>query len=313
MFPLRLRHDDVMAPVATAYVTAAPPDYVGPQTCQMATYWAARARLPFYVSDKAPSEPGAPSRAGVGSGYVLWSAQLLSIVDVETIALFKHAAASFHAVGPLTSDATAAPLYCRFLLVRRMDGRLISGNAARALIGWAALPPPPAAITDVAARDRELAHDEREFLSQRPVEPWISLAARLPDYFVFVRINSQYFSIQFGAIVIAVGVGADTAAALPAGPSTSLTPLTAVTMTTHGFVVDEVEDGVVLVTVVERDAATAAWTVRETPPEDAERALVAAGFLAEGENAMSVTMAPADVVALLRSWGWVEVDANEVA
>lgn len=330
MFPLRLRHDAEGAPVATVLlaeaVTAAD---ASRHWCQLAAYWAAQARLPCYMSDAPPqADPNVPSRAGVGSLYVLWSAQLIGQVDADTIAAFKQAATGFRPVAaPAANDAAlTSPLYCRYLLVRRSDGGLISGNAAREIIGWAPLPPLPAGAPPLsadAARDREIAHDDAQFLVRARVETHMSLAARLPGYFVCVRVASRYFSLRFGAPVIAVGVPQqqthdDQAAPFPP-PSAAASSGSSVPAPTVGFLAAEEDPGITLVTVAVPnggggDGGGGGWLVQEEAPAHAETALANAGFFTqEGTNAASIELPMAEVVALLTSWGWVQLAVDDVA
>ena len=324
MFPLGLRHDSHGAPVATAYiaeaVTAADESR---HWCQLAAYWATHAHLPCYLAD-APeqSNTGAPSRAGSGSLYVLWSAQLIGQVDVDTIVEFKHAATGFRAIPPSAPNDTAAggPLYCRYLLVRRSDGGIVSGNAARELIGLSPLPPPPAPLSLAAARDREIAHDDAQFLIRAPVETHVALAARLPDYFVCVRVASQYFTIRFGAVVLAVGVKQGGAAAAPLllhQPPPSATTASAIqaqVLPSIGFLVDYDGDVTLVSVAVRATGGVVGWVVNEEPPDDAERALAEAGFFTqEGTNAASIQLPLLEVVALLTSWGWAQLAVEDLA
>lgn len=331
MFPLRLRHDAPGAPVATAYVAdATPAAAASGHWCQLASHWCDTVGLPAYMAD-APAKPGAASASGAGSVYALWSAQLIGQVDVDTLGEFKAAAAGFRAVPPPATPgdaaAAAAPLYCRHLLVRRSDGGLVSGNAARALVGWAPLPPPPPGAgpeSASAARDRELAHDDAQFLVRAPVETHVALAARLADYFVCVRVSSRYFSLRFGAVVIAVGVppvvgsgggGGGEGALVPVPAPLPPAPAAAAASAPQlGFLAAEEEDGVTLVTVAVRAAdGGGGWAVEEEAPPAAEAALADAGFFTgEGTNAASVQLPLGEVVALLAGWGWVHLQLDDV-
>lgn len=324
---MRLRHDDTRAPSATAFVADALP---GAEThghwCQLAVYWAEHASLPCFVGDGPSGNASVPGRAGNGSLYVLWSAQIIGQVDIDTIAAFKQAAGGFRSVvAPDPGDhAARAPLYGRYLLIRRSDGGLISGNAARAIVGWDPLPPPPAGaqLSAAAERDREIAHDDAQWLSRRPPETHVSLAERLPDYFVCVRVASRYFSLRFGAVVIAVGVRAAGAAAAaissvaPAAAPAVLLQRSQAAAPPVGFLAYEEDAGITLVTVAVR-AATAAgqgWVVEEEAPEAAQSLLAEAGFFCgEGTNAASIELPLAEVAAMLASWGWTQLVPEELA
>lgn len=321
--PLRLFHDDPSRPAATVRVAeAAPGAQDSPERWgQLATYWAQHAGVAYWVDDKSSSDASCPSTSAPGSLYTLWSAQLIGQVDVECIEGFKAALPSFRpapapAPGSAPSHAGEA-LYCRYLLVRRSDGGLVSGNAARALIGWQALPPVPPGLSPAQAREREVAHDQAQF------EAWakhggrhVTLADSLPDYFIFVLCKSQYFFLRFGAVVLTVGegqprgapTGQASAPALPAGTAADAE-------TSPGFFFLALqEDDCTLVTLVEPLAgAGGGYSVPEEPPAEGERRLAEAGFYTqEGTNAASMALPCQEVVALLLSWGWAQVSEADL-
>lgn len=317
-FPLLLTHDDPSAPSATVLIADAVPgaDAHGHYN-QLIAYWATHVRLPFYVSDKRSPDPGIPSDTATGSLYVLWSAQLLAQVDVDTITQFKEAAATFRAV-PASAAASSEPLYCRYLLIRRSDGGLVSGNSARALLGWQPLPSLPTDLTASDRRDREIAHDDAEFAHMVGVrrETHMFLAARLPDYFVCVRCASQYFALRFGAPVITVGLrwpgSLDTPGPAPA-PSPNA-PQQPQPTQSYPFIASA-GDGCTLITVLAASGAGQphGYFVLEETPAPAEARLADAGFFTiEGTNAASIALPYAEVVPLLISWGWTQVSESEL-